>query len=207
MSKLIEIQRELIVVKSQLNAFGGYYYRSSEDILMALKPLLIKHECTLTVSDKIHNLSEHIYIESVASITYKENNEYKTFTASSFARDGITQKGMNSAQVTNSASSFAKKQALSNLFLIDDSTDVPPTADEQIEAEIEIKEQKEKTELEQREKIESFLDESSINIDKAETLDELQKIFGMTYREAQKINEDVVNKVTEYYNERKGKIK
>ncbi|MCP3901493.1 MAG: single-stranded DNA-binding protein [Desulfobacteraceae bacterium] len=203
MNKLIEIQRELVVTKAQFNSFGNYSYRSSEDILLALKPHLVKHECVLTVSDKIHNLGEYIYIEAVA--TLKCDSE--SFIASSFARDGITQKGMNSAQVTNSASSFAKKQALSNLFLIDDTTEVAPSAEEQQIAKEENEKQQKLTEEQNKKVIDAFLTESEIAINKAENLTELKPIFGMVYRNAKKINQSVVDAVTEYYNNKKESIK
>lgn len=203
MKKLIEIQRELVVVKGQFNTFGNYAYRSSEDILLAAKPLLIKHECLLTVSDKIHALGEYIYIEAVASIKC----DSETVSASSFARDGIVQKGMNSAQVTNSASSFAKKQALSDLFLIDDSAEVPPSAEDQEKAEEENRKQAEQAKAEQEEKTKGFIIESKNNMDKATTIEELKPIFGMVYRESNKMGQQVVDAVTEYYNSRKEAIK
>ncbi|MCP3675212.1 MAG: hypothetical protein GY829_12175, partial [Gammaproteobacteria bacterium] len=108
MNKLMEIQRELVVTKAQFNSFGNYSYRSSEDILLALKPLLVKYECILTVSDKLHVIDGYVYIEATATLQC----DRRIYVASSFARDAIEQKGMNGAQVTNSASSFAKKQAL-----------------------------------------------------------------------------------------------
>jgi len=203
MSKLIEIQRELVVTKAQFNAFGNYAYRSSEDILLALKTHLVKHGCILTVSDKIHSLGDHIYIEAVASLKC----DSETFTASSFARDPIVQKGMNAPQCTNSASSFAKKQALSNLFLIDDTTDIAPTAEEQIKAETENKEQQKLIEEANKKVIDTFVSESKIAINKAENLAELKPIFGMVYRNAKKINQPVVDAVTEFYNSRKEAVK
>ena len=117
MNKLLEIQRQLIVRKSQFNSFGKYNFRSTEDILTALKPLLVKTECFITMTDDIIQLGENVYVKATV-IFHGENSEIKT---SSVARDAIIQKGMNASQVTNSASSFARKQALSGMFLIDDS--------------------------------------------------------------------------------------
>lgn len=203
MNKLIEIQRELVVVKGQFNTFGNYAYRSSEDILLALKPLLIKYDCVLTVSDKIHALGEYIYIEAIATL----KSDSDTFTASSFARDGIIQKGMNSAQVTNSASSFAKKQALSNLFLIDDSAEVAPSAEEQKKIEEDARKQKEESEKANKERIDAFISESEKNLDAAQTIEELKPIFGMTYREATKYGKEIADAITKYYNGKKESLK
>ncbi len=203
MNKLMEIQRELVVTKAQFNSFGNYSYRSSEDILLALKPLLVKYECILTVSDNIHAMNGYVYIEATATLQC----DTKIYVASSFARDSITQKGMNSAQVTNSASSFAKKQALSNLFLIDDSTEVAPSAEEQQKLAEAQEEQQKLAEAQSKEAIDTFLNESKIAINKAENLTELKPIFGMVYRDAKKVDQSVVDAVTEYYNSRKEAIK
>lgn len=203
MSKLINIQRELVVIKCQFNKFGNYAYRSSEDILLALKPLLVKNECELIVTDDIQGIGEHVYIKATASLTC----DSKTFTASSFARDGIVQKGMSSAQVTNSASSFAKKQALSNLFLIDDTAEVAPTLEEQVKIEKDATELKEHNEAETQKKIDDFLNESKTNIETAKTMEELKPIFGMTYRAANKMGVKVVEAVTEFYNNQKESLK
>jgi len=118
MNKLLEIQRKLVVIKSEFNAFGKYNYRTTESIMLALKPLLIETNTTLVVTDGIEEVAGNVYIK--ASAILKHENEY--WESSSYARDGITQKGMNASQVTNSASSFARKQALSGLFLIDDTS-------------------------------------------------------------------------------------
>jgi len=127
MSKLIAIQKDLKVLKTEINSFGGYNYRTTEGILLALKPLLVKHECELTISDDIRAVNEHVYIEARATLKC----EGAVYNASSFGRDPIVQKGMNAPQATNSASSFARKQCLSGLFLLDDTATVILSKDEQ----------------------------------------------------------------------------
>lgn len=192
MNKLIEIQRELVAVKGQYNKFGGYQYRSSEDILLALKPLLVKHEAVLVVTDNIKSLGENlVYIEAVATITIED----KIYTSSSFARDGLQQKGMSPPQVTNSASSFAKKQALSNLFLIDDTTEVSPDKEEIDKIEKANEEAKEISENKRND----WLKKSINTISSAQSESELKGVFGALYKESQRIDQDAVNKITKAY--------
>tara|TARA_B100001167_G_C16774709_1_gene310539 strand:+ start:7586 stop:8203 length:618 start_codon:yes stop_codon:yes gene_type:complete len=117
--KLSQIQSELSVPKSQYNKFGKYYYRSAEDILDAVKPHLKKHDCTLTISDKIIYLEGRHYVEATAILSDKK--EHITVTAS--AREEENKKGMDGAQVTGSTSSYSRKYALNGLFCIDDTKD------------------------------------------------------------------------------------
>lgn len=119
MENLIKIQNELKAPKGQYNTFGKYSYRSCEDILEALKPLLSKHKCTLTISDEILSVGEYIYVEATVKITSGEE------TIHSKAQAGINpnKKGMDIAQSFGASSSYARKYALSGLFLIDDNKD------------------------------------------------------------------------------------
>ena len=123
MKKLIQIQGALKAPKNQRNNFGNYNYRSAEDILEALKPLLVEHDCLLTVSDEIVNIGARLYVKATASITEGET----TVSVSAFAREEETKKGMDGAQITGSASSYARKYALNGLFLIDDTKDPDAT--------------------------------------------------------------------------------
>ena len=119
MKKLIQIQAELKAPKTQYNAFGKYKYRKCEDILEAVKPLLKKLECTLTMSDEVKEAGGIIYAEATATFTDgKESLEVK-------AQAGINpeKKGMDIAQSFGSSSSYARKYALNGLFLIDDNQD------------------------------------------------------------------------------------
>lgn len=119
MKKLIEIQNELKAPKNHYNSFGKYKYRSCEDILEALKPLLKKYECTLTISDTIKDVSGLVFVEAYATISDGETEVGAT------AQAGIdpNKKGMDIAQSFGSSSSYARKYALNGLFLIDDTKD------------------------------------------------------------------------------------
>lgn len=120
MKELNEIQSTLNVPKGQFNAFGKYRYRSCEDILAALKPLLKAQKCTLTISDDIVLIGERFYIKATVTLT-NEKGEKETTTA--FAREEKDKKGMDESQVTGAASSYARKYALNGLFAIDDTKD------------------------------------------------------------------------------------
>ena len=119
MKELIKIQSELNAPKSQKNTFWNYNYRSTEDIMSALKPLLLREECFLTVTDDIIQVGDRFYVKATATIT---KGEISVFTTA-FAREPLERKWMDSAQVTGSTSSYARKYALSGLFAIDDEKD------------------------------------------------------------------------------------
>ena len=123
--KLNLIQSELKAPKNQRNTFGNYNYRSAEDILEAVKPLLKKHECTMTISDTIVEVGGRVYVKATATFLDGDN---KTEVCA-FAREEETKKGMDAAQITGSASSYARKYALNGLFLIDDTKDPDATND------------------------------------------------------------------------------
>ena len=120
--KLIEVQKELKAPKSQRNTFGNYNYRSCEDILEALKPILAKYEATVFLSYKII-VKENLwtYVEATATFVDIETGESTCTTG--YAREAETKKGMDPSQITGSASSYAGKYALNGLFLIDDTKD------------------------------------------------------------------------------------
>lgn len=119
MIELVDIQNNLNAPKNQWNKFGKYNYRSCEDILSGLKEHLIKHNCYVTLSDEITIVSDRIYVKSTATIY----NGKSSVSVSAFAREPKEQKGMNEAQITGSASSYARKYALNGLFMIDDTKD------------------------------------------------------------------------------------
>lgn len=120
--KLIKVQQELKAPKNQRNNFGNYNYRSCEDILEALKPILAKHEATVFISDKVVVKENNwAYIETEATFVDVETGE--SISATAFARETENKKGMDASQITGSASSYARKYALNGLFLIDDSVD------------------------------------------------------------------------------------
>ncbi len=125
MKELVVIQSKLKAPKGQYNNFGKFRYRSAEDILEAVKPLLAETECFLTLSDRITMVGERYYIEATATLT---NSEGKTVQNTASAREPETKSGMDAAQITGTASSYARKYALNGLFAIDDTKD--PDTDE-----------------------------------------------------------------------------
>jgi len=116
---LIAIQSELKAPKNQFNSFGKYKYRSAEDILEAVKPLLKKYNCYLTITETTKEIAGYLVLNSKVSISDGETN------ISVEAQAGINpeRKGMDIAQSFGSSSSYAKKYALGNLFLLDDTKD------------------------------------------------------------------------------------
>lgn len=117
--KLLLIQTKLKAPKSQYNSYGNFYYRSCEDILEALKPLLKSYDLVLTLNDELVNIGERYYVKASAILTDGVN----TIVNSSYAREEETKKGMDGSQITGSASSYARKIALNGLCLIDDVRD------------------------------------------------------------------------------------
>ena len=123
--KLMKIQTELNAPKNQRNTFGKYNYRSCEDILEGLKPLMLKYKCSITVSDIVELVGSRYYIKAIAILTDCEldGNDKYIGESTAYAREPESQKGMNEAQITGSASSYARKYALNGLFAIDDNKD------------------------------------------------------------------------------------
>ena len=119
--KLVAIQQELKAPKGQFNDYGKYRYRSCEDILEAVKPLLAKNKVILTISDDIVAVGDRIYVKAVATLSDVECESAIINTA--WAREEETKKGMDGAQITGTASSYARKYCLNGLFLIDDTKD------------------------------------------------------------------------------------
>lgn len=127
--KLQGIQSSLKAPKGQTNKFGGYKYRSCEDILTAVKPLLQEWGCSLVISDDIVELGvdSRVYVKAEAMLY--DNDSDGIIHANGFAREAGTKKGMDDAQITGSASSYARKYALNGLFAIDDTKDPDATND------------------------------------------------------------------------------
>lgn len=118
-NKLIKIISKLKAPKGQKNTFGGYKYRSCEDILEAVKPLLEQENLRLKLSDEICEIGSRIYVKATATITDGENFESNT----AMAREAEVKKGMDESQITGTASSYARKYALNGLLCIDDTRD------------------------------------------------------------------------------------
>jgi hypothetical protein len=129
MKELIAIQNELKAPKSQFNAFGKYKYRNCEDILEALKPLLLKYECTLTIEDEVKEVGGIVFIESTVSIQIDKEGRTEGRAVTAQAGIDVNRKGMDVAQSFGSSSSYARKYALSGLLLIDDTKDPDSTND------------------------------------------------------------------------------
>jgi len=120
--KLLEVQTKLRVPKGQRNDFGRYNYRSCEDILEAVKPLLAEQRLVLLLSDGVEMVGDRYYV--VATATLRNADDGKTFIyVEARAREEETKKGMDGSQITGAASSYARKYALSGLFDIDDTKD------------------------------------------------------------------------------------
>lgn len=120
--KLWTIQQTLNAPKGQYNKFGGYSYRSAEDILEAVKPLL--QNVTLMVSDEIVLIGDRYYVKATATLSDGEDS----ISATAFAREEKEQKGMTAGQLTGATSSYARKYALNGLFCIDDAKDLDTDA-------------------------------------------------------------------------------
>lgn len=127
MKALHLIQQELKAPKDLHNSFGGYKYRSCESILEAVKPLLAKHEATLTITDDVVAVGERVFVKATATLTYTDESGPLTTQVSAFAREPEVKKGMDPSQITGAASSYARKYALNGLFLIDDTKDADAT--------------------------------------------------------------------------------
>ena len=122
---LFDVQQNLIANKNQMNKFGGYKYRSLEDILHAVKPLLAKTGAIVVLQDEMVLIGDRYYIKATASFCIGET----LISTSAFAREPLDKKGMGASQITGAASSYARKYAVNGLFAIDDTKDadsLPP---------------------------------------------------------------------------------
>lgn len=181
--KLLKVQTELKAPKGQYNSFGKYKYRSCEDILEAVKPLLEKYKATLQLTDTLELIGDRYYIKAVARFidTEKpmlEDDEISVENAIvnvAYAREDLDKKGMDGSQITGTASSYSRKYALNGLFLIDDTKDADTD---------EYKKQNEKMiTKDQIKKINELVED----IDAMLNYYKLSKIEEMTYEVAQKI--------------------
>ena len=123
--KLNRVQVELKAPKSQWNIFGKYYYRSCEDILEGLKTLLEKYNVAILLSDSVEQVGERYYLVAEAEFVDCETGD--SIKKYGRAREEEAKKGMDSSQITGSASSYARKYALNGLFAIDDTKDSDAT--------------------------------------------------------------------------------
>lgn len=118
--ELVAVQSKLHAPKNQRNKFGNYNYRSAEDILEAVKPILKEHNLALVIEDEIVEVGGRVYVKATASVT---NPSAQVAKATAYAREPEDKKGMDHAQITGATSSYARKYALNGLFAIDDTKD------------------------------------------------------------------------------------
>lgn len=119
--ELIKIQSSLKAPKNNYNSFGRYKYRSCEDILESCKKILAENKCYITLNDSIEYIGNRFYIKATASLRREDGTLIAE--ANAFAREEETKKGMDAAQITGAASSYARKYALCGLLAIDDNKD------------------------------------------------------------------------------------
>lgn len=122
-ARLAEVQQTLNAPKSRYNSFGKYNYRSCEDILEAVKPLLAMQGLILTLTDTVENIGSRYYVKATATVQACDEGEPTFEEVSAYAREEEDKKGMDGSQITGTASSYARKYALNGLFLIDDTKD------------------------------------------------------------------------------------
>ena len=119
--KLLVIQNELKAPKNQRNSFGNYNFRSAEDILEAIKPLCVKYNAIVNLSDEVVLIGDRYYVKAHATIEDIETDNFRE--SNGYAREEAIKKGMDGSQITGAASSYARKYALNGLFAIDDTKD------------------------------------------------------------------------------------
>lgn len=185
MKSLTLIQNELKAPKSKFNSFGKYKYRTCEDILEAVKPLLEKYKSLLFISDEIKQIGDRFYVQATANFTDTDGQQILT---TAYAREALDKKGMDDSQITGAASSYARKYALNGLFLIDDTQDADSTNKHE--------DTPEKSEEQQ-------LTEDMINkLEACKTVEELTKVCG----EIKKSHPKLTKILLIAYNERKAKL-
>lgn len=160
--ELAKIQAEIKAPKGQFNSFGKYKYRSCEDLVEAIKPVINPKGYSLILTDEVVAVGDRIYFKSTATIT----NGKDTYSAIGWAREEDNKKGMDSSQLSGATSSYARKYALNGLFAIDDTKDSDHTNDGKKETE------KSKPELTENHKnfeaAKNKLSEGSTTMDKIE---------------------------------------
>lgn len=127
--KVVAVQSELKAPKGQYNSFGKYNYRSCEDILEGVKPLLNKYGLYLKISDAVEMIGDRYYIKATATLSDADN----CISTSAYARESLDKKGMDASQVTGATSSYARKYALNGLFAIDDTKDTDSVEDKPVQ--------------------------------------------------------------------------
>lgn len=176
--KLRQIQEKLKAPKSLYNSFGKYSYRNAETILEAFKPYEAEYKVSLVLSDTIEEIAGRAYVKSTATLYDCESDKQVSVTA--YAKEAISKKGMDDAQVTGATSSYARKYALNGLFLLDDTKD--PDSDEyKVQADNKAKSQQKVEKKSEKPKTKpTTLDECMVIVDAigyGDKLDEFCKIY------------------------------
>ncbi len=168
---LAQIQSELKAPKGQRNNFGKYNYRSCEDILEAVKPLLTERGLVILITDDIVQIGERYYVRATATIY---DSEGSFISNSALAREELKRTGMDASQITGATSSYARKYALNGLFAIDDTKDADATNKGQDEPRTTAKSQQQTA----NSQAPAFTDEIRTALAKAQTVQELVETFG-----------------------------
>ena len=141
--KLQKIQEELKAPKSNYNSFGGFSYRSAEDMYSAIKPILSKYKVLMYITDDVVNIGDRYYIRATVALVDMEGAENAIYSTA-MAREALSKKSMDEAQITGGASSYARKYAMCGMFLIDGGDDPDTLECDNSEKELMTDEQKEK---------------------------------------------------------------
>jgi hypothetical protein len=178
--ELARIQKDLKAPKGNFNSFGKYKYRSCEDILEAVKPIL--NGCVLTLTDEIENIGDRYYIKATVTLLGTDNS----ISVSAYARESLDKKGMDDSQITGTASSYARKYALNGLFCIDDTKDADATnthgKTEDTEEEKEIVQKARTTKIDAI-KIKSL---ETLAQEKGKTVDQLEAVSKALFKKSHK---------------------
>lgn len=160
--KLANVQASLKAPKGQYNAFGKYKYRSCEDIVESVKPLLKQNGLLLTLTDELVNIGERFYVKAIATVYDTADGNF--IHVSAYAREEENKKGMDGSQVTGASSSYARKYALNGIFAIDDTKDSDSTNTHDQEPPRQEQPRQEKKSQAPREQLIARLNELNINI-------------------------------------------
>ena len=166
------VQNELKAPKNQYNSFGKYKYRSCEDILEGLKPVLKKNKATLHISDSIETISDRIYVKATA--VFIDIEDGTSIVNEAYARESDAKKGMDDSQVTGATSSYARKYALNGLFLIDDTKDAD--SDEYQNQQAKAKKTEKKSEEQLNQQMIDSVDKSQVPSGSGMTVERIEKL-------------------------------
>lgn len=169
METLVKIQNELKVPKGNINKFGNYKYRSAEDILEAVKPILNKYKAFLRLTDEIMPIGNKMFLKATAKITIGDKTEEVLGYA-----ELSEHKGMSAEQCTGTASSYARKYALNGLFLIDETESDADSQQPQTKVEQKIEK---KIEQKVEKKADRNFDAELNALNDAKNLEQLKNIF------------------------------